>query len=56
MVGAAALLLIIAGVVMFMLVRHQEFWDNTVAAIGDSVTAYEVNKRTWTDGGCGGGG
>ena len=32
---AAVLLLIIAGVVIFMQVRHQQFWDNTVAA--DSV-------------------
>jgi hypothetical protein len=32
MVGTAVLLMIIAGAVIFILIRHQEFWDRTVAA------------------------
>jgi hypothetical protein len=36
MVGAAVLLLIIAGVVMFMMTSHQGFWDKTVADSGNA--------------------
>jgi hypothetical protein len=58
MVGAAALLLIIAGVVMYMMTSHQGFWDRTVAAAVVDTT--DTNKgngmdsaRTATDAGSG---
>ena len=44
MVGVAALLLIIAGVVMFIMIRHGGFWDRTVAATAaDSANANKGN-------------
>src|ERR1700722_7296621 len=39
--GAGALLLVIAAVVMFMMPRHQGFWDRAVAATADSGKANE---------------
>jgi hypothetical protein len=45
MVAAVLLLLLIAGVVIFLWARHQAFWDNTVAAItADSGEANKGNK------------
>jgi len=58
MVGAAVLLLAIAGVVMYMMTSHQGFWDRTVAAAAmDTADANRGNGmdsvRTASDTGSG---
>lgn len=47
MVGVAALLLIVAGVVIYMLIRHQDFWDRAVA--GAAVDSGKAEKQALQD-------
>lgn len=47
MVWVAAVLLIVAGVVIYMLVKHQEFWDKAVA--GAAVDSGHVDKQQGHD-------